>query len=96
MQKIRRLIANPNERRFYNKTYAIYNEFGILAIAYADCEQDALDEAVDSGKLNSMIMSEEDFAEHEREGWVDCYTFAGNAGEPVWSVYLGINEIDRG
>ena len=94
--EIKRRIANPNERRFYDKTYAISNEFGILAIAYADCEQNALDEAVDSGKLNSMIMSAEDFAEYEREGWDDCYTFAGNAGEPVWTNYLGINEIDRG
>lgn len=95
-KEIKRRIANPNERRYYNKTYAIYNEYGLLAIAYADCEQSALDQAVDNGRLDSMLMSAEDFAEHEREGWEDCYTFAGNASEPVWTVYLGINEITRG
>ena len=94
--EIKRRIANPNARNYYDKTYAIYNEFGVVAIVYADCEQDALDEAVDSGKLDSMIMGAEDFAEHEQEGGHDRYIFAGNAGEPVWTDYLGINEIKRG
>ena len=94
--EIKRRIANPNERRFYDKTYAITNEFGIVAIVYADCEQHALDEAVDCGKLNSMLMSAEDFAEYEREGWEDSYAFAGNASEPVLTDYLGIHEITRG
>ena len=47
--EIRRLRANPNDHRFYSKTYAIGNEYVLLAIAYADCEQDALDEALDAG-----------------------------------------------
>ncbi len=93
---VKRLIANPNERRFYSKTYAIGNEYGILALVYANDEQDALDISVDSGKLDSMLMSADDFAEYEREGWDDCYIFAGNASEPVCSQYLVINEITRG
>jgi hypothetical protein len=54
--KIKRLLANPSERRYYDKTYAIGNEFGIVAIAYANCERDALDEALDAGRLDSDLI----------------------------------------
>ena len=91
--EIKSLIANPNERSYYSKTYAINNEFGILAIVYANNEQDALDEAFDRGKLNSQIMSTEDFKEYSSNGWDDSYTFAGNASEAIWTEYLNINEI---
>ncbi len=94
--EIKRRIANPNERRYYDKTYAVHNEYGVVAIVYADCEQNALDEALDGGKLDSMLMSAEDFAEYEQKGWHDSYMLLGNASEPVWTDYLGINEINRG
>lgn len=92
--KIRRLIANPNERRFYSKTYAIGNEYGLLAIAYADCELEALDEALDAGRLDSELMPPEVLDEYVANGW--SYLLLGNAGEPVYTEYLTINEITRG
>ena len=92
-KEIKSLIANPNERVYYSKTYAISNAFGILAIVYSNNEQDALDEALDRDKLNSLIMSTEDFKEYSSNGWDDSYTFAGNAGEAIWTEYLHINEI---
>ena len=92
-KEIKSLIANPSDRAYYSKTYAINNEFGIIAIVYANNEQDALDEAVDRDKLNSQIMSTEDFEEYSNNGWDDSYTFAGNASEAIWTEYLHINEI---
>ena len=94
--EIKRLIANPNDHRYYDKTYAIGNEYGILAIAYADCEQEALDEALDAGRLDGDLMSPEDYEDAVTKGWHDSYMLLGNASEPVWSHYLTINEITRG
>jgi len=93
--KIKRLIANPENRRWADKTYAIWNEFGLLTIVYADHEQEALDEALDAGRLDSELMSLEDYEEAIREGW-DDYMLLGNAGSPVWTTHLGLNEITRG
>ncbi len=93
---IRKLIANPNDNNIYSNTYCICNEFGILAIAYADCEQEALDEATDSGHLNSARMSSDDYDEAIQRGYDDSYILAGNASEPLWSHYLTIKEVARG
>ncbi len=94
--EIKRLIANPNDQRFFSKTYAIGNEYGILAITYADCAQEALDEALDAGRLDGDLMSPEDYEEAVANGWHDSYMLLGNASEPVWSQYLTVNEITRG
>jgi hypothetical protein len=94
--KLKRLIANPENRRWANKTYAIWNEYGLLTIVYADHEQEALDEAMDAGRLDGQLMSPEDYEEAIREGWDDVYMLLGNASEPVWSTCLGLNEITRG
>lgn len=91
--ELKRLIANPDDRRFSNRTYAIWNEHGLLAIAYGNHEQEALDAALDAGKLDSELMPPEDFEEAVREGWDDVYMLLGNAGEPVCTAYLGMNEI---
>jgi len=87
-------IANRNGFKFGEQAYLIENEFGLVCVSYASCEQDALDHAVDAGFLDSQIMSEEDHKEYESEGWHDSFTFAGNEGKPVWSTYLRITEAD--
>lgn len=91
--EIKRRIANPGESCFYDKRYAICNEFGVIAFAHANNEQDAIDEAVDAGKLDSELMSEADHAEYESNGWDDSYILAGNASEPFWSECLSIAEV---
>ena len=58
--QLKSLIANPGDKSFTRRSYAIANEFGIIAIAYADCEGDALDTAADSGHLNGHRIEEED------------------------------------
>ena len=86
-------VANPGERSFYDHVYAIGHEFGLITIVYADCDQDAIDEAVDRGKLDCMKMSDEDYAEYESNGWDDSYICAGNASGPFWSEHLWLEQI---
>lgn len=91
----RRAIANPGDRTFYNHVYAINNEFGVIAIVYADCAQDALDEAADAGKLDCQKMDDSDYEEYVNEDGEhdDCLLIAGNACEYFWQHYLGITEL---
>ena len=83
-------IANKDGFRFGETAYIIGNEFGARCIAYANNEQEALDHAVDDGFLNADIMTDEDHREYNDKGWHDSYTYAGNAGEPIWTEYLWI------
>ena len=91
--EIKRRWANPGQGYWYNKRYAICNEFGPIAFVHADCEQMALDEAVDAGKMDSERMSDEDYQEYDSNGWDDSFILAGNASEPFWSEYLSIAEV---
>jgi len=77
---------NPHNVR----PWLIHNEYGTLAIVYASHEQDALDEAVDGDKMDSCMVSPEDYAEAEREGHADEYANLGNAGEPFDLTYIGM------
>ena len=91
--QIKKRIANFSDKPYTSKRFGICNEFGLIAIVYADCKQDALDDAVNNGKLDSQIMSQEDYAEYESNGWTDSFCYAGNAGEPIWTEYLAIQEL---
>lgn len=51
-------------------------ERGALALVWADCEGDALDQACDAGLLESLLV-EGEIPEEER----DIYTHLGDAGE---------------
>lgn len=83
---------NPHNVR----AWAIGNEFGLLGVVVAEHEAEALDEAVDLGLMDSDLMSPEDQAEYEAEEWYDSFTYAGNAGEAVWTEHLTIQAIDTG
>ena len=89
-QKMQIRIANKDGYRFGERAYLIGNEFGLLCVAYGDNEQEAIDNAVDEGFLDSELMSDEDHAEYDSEGWHDSYIYAGDAGEAFWSQYLWI------
>jgi hypothetical protein len=75
------------------RPFLIHNEYGTLAIVYASHLQDALDEAVDADRMNSCLVSDEDYAEAEKEGWADEYARLGNAGEPFDLTYIGYVEL---
>ncbi len=91
--EIKRRIVNPDGKAFYNRRFAICNEFGPIAFVHADCEQDAIDGAADSGHLDCMAMSDSDYLEYDAKGWHDSFILAGNASEAFWSEYLSITEI---
>jgi hypothetical protein len=74
--------------------WVISNEFGTLAVVAAECAQEALDNAVDDGFMDSQLMSQQDYKEYNDNGWHDSYTYAGNASEAIWTEYLSIVEID--
>ena len=74
--------------------WVISNEFGTLAVVAAECAQEALDNAVDGGFMDSELMSAEDYKEYNDNGWHDSYTYAGNASEAIWTEYLSIVEIN--
>ena len=93
--EIKRRIANPVERVFYDRRYAICNEFGPIAFVHADCEQDAFDIAADADLLDCQSMSEADYQEYDRKMWLDSFILAGNAGMPFWSEYMTIADITR-
>jgi hypothetical protein len=76
---------NPHNVR----PWLIHNEFGTLAIVYANNEQDALDEAVDGGKMDSCMVSREDWEESQRNQ-DDDYAMLGNASEPFDLTYVGM------
>jgi hypothetical protein len=72
--------------------YVIHTCGAVLAIVfpeyYAYTEQDAIDEAVDKGKLDSLLISQEELADYETgkdsEGYPEYegIAFLGNASEP--------------
>jgi len=58
--------CNPHNVRLW----IICNEFGALGAVWASCEQDALDELIDQGLGNSLLVDSKDFdamSEEEKE-----------------------------
>ena len=83
-------IANKDGFRYGESAYLIGHEFGLTCVAYGNNEQEAIDNAVDTGYLDCQLMSEADHAEYSANGWDDSFIYAGNASEPFWSEYLWI------
>ena len=86
MPNLRDYIANFGDKTFTKRTYAISNEFGLVAIAYANCEHEALDAAVDANLMQGHII--DDFVALPEDA-----VFAGNRSEPINTDYLRIEEI---
>lgn len=84
--------SNPHRVR----PWLIFAEFGTLAIAFADCEQDALDIAADAGKLNGYKVDETeidpdtDKADH---GKGEEVSRLGNAGKPYDLTYVNMFKL---
>ncbi len=82
---------NPHNVRLW----VVGNESGPLCAVWADCEQDALDEGVDSDLLGGLLIDPADvekMSDEEREG----VSFLGNAGEPadLEHAWLGVVELE--
>lgn len=82
-------IANFEDRNIWANKYAIANEFGLLAIVYADHEADALDEAADSGLLDCLLLDDVEL----QDRFSDDYLHLGNFGKAYAADYLRIAQI---
>jgi hypothetical protein len=80
---------NPHNMR----PWLIGNEYGVLAIVYAHHEQDALDEMVDSDRLDSCLLSDEDVIERTDADGNEDFARLGNAGEPFNLDYIWMREL---
>lgn len=78
---------NPHNVR----PFLIHDHGFTVAVVFADCLQDALDEAADSGKLDSFQVSDDDLAEYgpDEEGIARL----GNTSEPFDIEALDIVEL---
>lgn len=78
---------NPHNVR----PFLLHEEGFTIAVVFASCLQDAIDEAVDAGKLDRFMISPKDMADYgeEEEG----VSRLGNAGEPFDIESLGIVEL---
>ena len=84
---IKALYVNASDKAYRDKRWAVWNEFGVIAIVYADCEQEALDVIVDeSTKLDSCLV---EFSEANYE---ECSSL-GNADELFDLEYIGMKQI---
>ena len=88
-------IANREGFKFGERAYLIGHEFGLICVSYGNTLQEAIDNAVDDGLMDCVLMSDEDHAEYEDNGWDDSYMLAGNASEPFWTEYLWIKPADE-
>ena len=91
-----RILANdvtfPHEYNPHNvRLWVIGNEYGAICAVWADCEQEALDEALDAGKLDSFLVEPEDVdPDLLADGF---YAHLGNAGEITDLSYCSMEEI---
>tara|TARA_R110000765_G_C18647412_1_gene575090 strand:- start:22 stop:315 length:294 start_codon:yes stop_codon:yes gene_type:complete len=84
---LKALYVNASDKAYCDNRWAIWNEFGVIAIVYADCEQDALDIVVDeSTKLDSCLVEYGDDV-------YDEHASLGNASELFDLSYIGMKQI---
>jgi len=91
-------VVNPTDfiaKGDYNphkvRPFLIHDHGFVLAITFADCLSDALDAAVDAGKLDAFKVSDDDLAEYGPDE--DGIARLGNAGEPFDVETLGVEEL---
>jgi len=90
---IRKMIVNFEDRVYCDRKYLVNNEYGYIAIVYADNEQDAMDALVDHGRLDSCMLSATEWQEYIDNGWEEDICFLGNAGEPFLIANISIQEL---
>ena len=84
---LKALYVNASDKAYCEKRWAVWNEYGVIAIVYAHHEQEALDLIVDeSTKLDSCLV------EYGDDVYEECCSL-GNAGELFDLSYIGMREI---
>ncbi len=78
--------SNPHNRRPF-----LFHDHGFaLAVVFADCLDEALDEAADAGKLDRYLITECDRGDYKDENGI---SFLGNHGREFDIESLGICEL---
>lgn len=72
--------------------YVAGNEFGPLGAAWADNENNALDELCDAGLLESFLMSREEIEEGEKDG-NENWNYLGNSNHPANLDHMWIQTV---
>jgi hypothetical protein len=83
---------NPHNVR----PWLIGNEYGILAIAYAEHEQDAMDVAADNDTLRGLALDDDYIQELHADGEdiaAEAIMYLGNAGEPFSALAAWIKKL---
>jgi len=78
---------NPHRVR----PWLLHDHGFVVAVVFADCLQDALDEAADHDRLDRYLVEDKDLADYgpDEEG----ISRLGNAGEPFDIESLGVEEL---
>jgi len=71
--------------------WLLHDEGFTICVVFADCENDALDEAADEGKLDRYLL--DDAAAEEAEKKNIPVSFLGNYGKPYDVENLGIMQL---
>ncbi len=79
--------SNPHKVR----PWLLHDHGFVLAVVFADSTQDALDIAVDAGKLDGFQVSESDLADYGPDE--SGISRLGNAGEAFDIEALGVEEL---
>jgi hypothetical protein len=81
------------QERYGIHFYVIGHEFGALVAVWSYGDQDALDDAVDAGKMDAFMVSDEDFRDmNERER--EELAYLGNASEPFDLTNAWMERVD--
>lgn len=80
---------NPN----YVKPWLLHDHGFVLAVVFADSLQNALDIAVDAGKLDRYVVSQEEFEERTAESDRGTLDYLGNECKPFDIESLGVVEL---
>ena len=84
---LKALYVNASDKAYCEKRWAVWNEYGIIAIVFAHHEQEALDVIVDeSTKLDSCLVEYGDDV-------YDEHASLGNASELFDLSYIGMKQI---
>lgn len=68
-------LLNPDDFSFCDRIYLLKTPYNIVGLVFADCLQDAIDQAVDSGKMEYFEVDPSEFEE-------DHIAWLGNNGKP--------------
>ncbi len=86
-------VVNPGAYDYHDKVFLLHDHGFTVAVVYADNLQDAIDEAVDAGKMDHYSISEEDYEDYAVLSNNPTCFFLGNAGKLFDTDTLGAVEF---